>query len=264
MYNNTSGANNTAAGIFALGANTTGDENTAVGYSALGTNTTGHCNTAIGHGADVSTVNLVNATAIGCGAQVSCSNTMSLGNNNVTKWGFGVACPAAGNILEFANTTATLTTGGVWTNASDRTLKENIEPLDKAAILAKIAALEITRWNYIADENKEKYIGPMAQDFHALFGVGREKTISTIDPAGVALVGIQALLAENQLLKQENEVLKSRLDKVENSLVAIENARQQIQHLTSLLQDVQNEMASMRAIAEKQTRSESETGYSER
>jgi hypothetical protein len=43
---NTTGANNTASGVFALFDNTTGDSNTATGLAALGDNTTGSNNTA--------------------------------------------------------------------------------------------------------------------------------------------------------------------------------------------------------------------------
>jgi hypothetical protein len=75
---------NTASGSLALGGNTSGGFNTAFGLSALQTNETGSNNTAIGSLADVGSANLTNATAIGNGAIVAASNTIQLGNTDVT------------------------------------------------------------------------------------------------------------------------------------------------------------------------------------
>ena len=58
--------------------------NTAIGASALFTNTTGNNNTALGYAADVASGALTNATAIGASAIVSASNTIQLGNTDVT------------------------------------------------------------------------------------------------------------------------------------------------------------------------------------
>ena len=68
--------------------------------------------------------------------------------------------------------------------------------------------MDITRWKYKGTD--EYHIGPMAQDFYALFNVGvDDKRISSIDPSGVALVAIKALndkIAEQQ--KTINELLE--------------------------------------------------------
>jgi uncharacterized small protein (DUF1192 family) len=43
----------------------------------------------------------------------------------------------------------------------------------------------------------------MAQDFHRLFSVGEDdKHISELDPAGVALVGVQELLKKIEALEK--------------------------------------------------------------
>ena len=81
---NVGGSNNTAMGTQALRENTSGNYNTGFGHTALTTNTTGSNNTAIGYQADVSSINLTNATAIGNGAKVATSNTIQLGNTDVT------------------------------------------------------------------------------------------------------------------------------------------------------------------------------------
>jgi hypothetical protein len=85
LVSNTTGSFNTASGQSALNVNTTGSNNTASGNYALSENTTGSNNTAIGDQADVGSGALTNATAIGAGAKVLVSNTIQLGNTDVTK-----------------------------------------------------------------------------------------------------------------------------------------------------------------------------------
>jgi hypothetical protein len=109
-----------------------------------------------------------------------------------------------GTDLVTTSTGAHLTLTGVWTNSSDRNLKENFTAIDREALLEKIAALPITEWNYKAGPENVKHIGPVAQDFYALFGVGTDdKSISSIDPAGIALAAIQAL---HEKTKKINEL----------------------------------------------------------
>lgn len=175
------------AGISATAAN-----NTFVGYSSGSDITTGESNTFIGALADASAGTVSNSIAIGFNCKIDQSNAIRLGNSNVAKIGIGKN-PDASNILDFEVTTAKLTTGGVWTNASDRKLKNNFEKLDAQDILHRVNQLQIQRWHYIADPEGISHIGPVAQDFHKLFNVGDDTTISSIDPSGVALLAIQAL-----------------------------------------------------------------------
>jgi len=104
---------------------------------------------------------------------------------------------------------------GVLSENSDVNAKEKIVPVDQADVLSKIAGLTINEWSYI-DTPKERHIGPMAQDFHAAFGLGHGDTqISTLDTAGVALAGIQELIKENDALKAQNSALRQRLESLE-------------------------------------------------
>ncbi len=84
LSSNTEGFRNTAIGSTALSFNTTGTGNTAIGEYALYSNTVGYNNTAIGHQANVASGSLSNTTAIGAFAIVSASNTIQLGNTEVT------------------------------------------------------------------------------------------------------------------------------------------------------------------------------------
>jgi hypothetical protein len=113
---------NTRLGDFALQNNTTGSFDTASGVNSLFSNTTGNQNTAIGFDADVSAGNLTNATAIGNGATVNSSNKIRLGNAGVTVIEGQVA----------------------FTFPSDKTKKENFQPVDGEAVLGKIRDFELT------------------------------------------------------------------------------------------------------------------------
>jgi hypothetical protein len=67
-------------------------------------------------------------------------------------------------------------------------------------VLAKVAAMPVMTWNYRTQDESIRHIGPTAQDFRAAFGLGEnDKTISTIDPSGVALAAIQGLVEEIKL-----------------------------------------------------------------
>jgi hypothetical protein len=89
---------------------------------------------------------------------------------------------------------AYLSVGGVWTNGSSKTFKDNIQTLNGQDILNKISSLPIDEWSYDNEGPDVRHIGPFAEDFYSIFGVGNDNMhISTIDPAGIALVGIQAL-----------------------------------------------------------------------
>jgi hypothetical protein len=83
---------------------------------------------------------------------------------------------------------------GSWASVSDSNLKENVRPVDGAALLERLSLIPISEWNYIAQDEAIRHIGPMAQDFRAAFGLGTDdRHISTVDADGVALAAIQAL-----------------------------------------------------------------------
>jgi len=104
------------------------------------------------------------------------------------------------------STGAYLSATGVWTSASGRSLKENFTPVTGKDILDKIAQLPISRWNYKSEADEITHIGPDANDFYALFGVGQDdNSISTIDPAGIALAAIQELHRTSLELQQKTD-----------------------------------------------------------
>ncbi len=101
-------------------------------------------------------------------------------------------------------------------------------------MLARLAEVPISTWNYTSQDASIRHIGPMAQDFYAAFGVGEDDThITTVDADGVALAAIQGLYAENQALKAANESLttenaaqQAQIDGLAARLASLEQAGQ--------------------------------------
>jgi trimeric autotransporter adhesin len=200
LFSNTTGNVNTACGPGALFNNSTGNANTASGLNALLNNTIGDFNTALGAGADVSAGSLTNATAIGSEAIVNASNKIRLGNDSVTVIEGKVA----------------------FTASSDKTKKENFEPVDGEEVLGKIRGFELSSWNFIGHNPKEfRHYGPMAQDFFAAFGhdgvgqIGSEMTINSGDMAGILMIAVQALEKRTAELKRTQAQLAAMADRLE-------------------------------------------------
>ncbi|MBA9005841.1 tail fiber domain-containing protein [Thermomonospora cellulosilytica] len=69
-----------------------------------------------------------------------------------------------------------------------------VKPVNGYDVLDKVAALPISTWRYQWEPEHVRHLGPMAQDWHAAFGLGdTDTTIPLVDAHGVALVAIQAL-----------------------------------------------------------------------
>jgi len=107
----------------------------------------------------------------------------------------------------FLTTTATNAFVGViltnaataWASLSDSNAKTGIRPIDPRAVLAKVDSLPVSEWEYKHDPAR-RYFGPMSQDFHAAFGLGRDdKTINTLDADGVLFLSVKGLVAEIKL-----------------------------------------------------------------
>jgi Flp pilus assembly pilin Flp len=104
--------------------------------------------------------------------------------------------------------------------SSDRAKKDNFATVDPREMLAKVASLPITTWNYTSQGPNVRHIGPMAQDFYATFGVGDDdKHINMVDAIGVALAAIQGLY---QIVQEQD----ARLAAAEARLAALERARE--------------------------------------
>jgi hypothetical protein len=129
---------------------------------------------------------------------------------------------ASGGVQFYSNPSGTragveLASGaGAWSTLSDRNAKENFAPVNARLILERITKLPIQTWNMKTQDDAIRHIGPMAQDFHAAFGVGEDdRHISTVDADGVALAAIQGLA---EIVKEKD----SRIAALEQRLAELE------------------------------------------
>lgn len=126
----------------------------------------------------------------------------------------------------------TLTPGGSsWSSVSDSTLKRNIKPVDGETLLRKLGNLRISQWSYKSQDESIEHIGPMAQDFHALFGLGEDdRHINSIDADGVALAAAKSLYQRILIMERENSELRDLVSKIQDQLSALHDRQSSIQH----------------------------------
>ncbi|MCX8037861.1 MAG: tail fiber domain-containing protein [Candidatus Sumerlaeia bacterium] len=128
------------------------------------------------------------------------------------------ALPANNGFIN-TSTGGYLSVGGVWTDSCDRNTKENFTPVDARDILSRLDQLPITRWNYKEEGPAVQHLGPVAQDFHALFDLGQDDLhIATLDANGVALAAIQGLHRIVREKDAEIAELKTRLATLEEAV----------------------------------------------
>jgi hypothetical protein len=131
----------------------------------------------------------------------------------------GTAPPIPAGRLIQTSTGAYLTSGGAWSNASSRTLKEAFATVDPGSILEALVSLPISTWRYRASAIEGRHLGPIAEDFADRFGLGNgNDSISTVDASGVALAAIQGL---NSKLEAENARLRADLDALRARVEAV-------------------------------------------
>lgn len=95
-------------------------------------------------------------------------------------------------------TGAFLSSGGTWTNASSRDLKDGLRPVRGAAVLRALSRLPISTWHYRAEAAGVRHLGPMAEDFARAFHLGQDhRHIATVDADGVALAALKALASRS-------------------------------------------------------------------
>ena len=125
--------------------------------------------------------------------------------------------------------------GSGWSAVSDRNRKENFLSVGGEEILARLRSVPVSTWNYRSQDRSIRHMGPMAQDFHAAFGLGEnELLINSVDIDGVNMAAIQGLdarttaqAAEIEALRAENAAqaaeiaeLRARLERLEAAIAA--------------------------------------------
>jgi hypothetical protein len=111
-----------------------------------------------------------------------------------------------------------------WASLSDSNAKTSITVVDHRETLRKVSKLPVTSWQYKHDPSR-RYIGPMAQDFHAAFGLGQDdKHVGTLDSDGVTLSALKGLIEELQTRKARSAAQAKRLEQLQGELEQLRNA----------------------------------------
>jgi hypothetical protein len=155
----------------------------------------------------------------------------------------------------------TLTNGASgWSCSSDRSLKSGVERVDASDVLDRVATLPIARWSFTAAPGVA-HLGPMAQDFHAAFGLGDDpKRLAPMDVQGVALAAIQGL---NTKLEAKVAGLAQAMTERDARIAAQQERIAELEERLAQFESVRGDLASLRqALAELQQERPSVTANS--
>jgi hypothetical protein len=146
----------------------------------------------------------------------------------------GSATSGADGLIVWSNTGASgFNSSGALFTPSDRNVKTGFTPVDTRSILDKVLAMPVTTWHYKNDLSTW-YMGPVAQDFHAAFGLGDKDTvIHGVNADGVALAAIQGVNAklESELKTRDAAIedLKSHIAKSDRLLATVDRRLQNVE-----------------------------------
>ena len=104
---------------------------------------------------------------------------------------------------------ASCTAGGVWTNASSREMKENIEDLSAAEAEEALRELAPVKYNYKADR-EERHVGFIAEDVPELVASKDRKTMSPMNVVGILTKVVQEQQKTIAELKAQIEEMRKR------------------------------------------------------
>jgi hypothetical protein len=156
----------------------------------------------------------------------STDNTARIRVDDGNQWNFG---GGGGNTFIFSDAgdpvemtidgSGNVTIAGTLTESSDVTRKHEFGAVDAEGVLERVLELPLTTWSYRDDAPGVRHLGPMAQDFHAAFGLGAsDKGLSPRDVASVALAAVQGLHQQVETLERQNGELLERLAALEAAL----------------------------------------------
>ena len=134
---------------------------------------------------------------------------------------------------------------------SSRANKKHIVGIDEKEILEKINKLELNYWTYNHDNDRVRHLGPMAEEFYQLFGLGSTaKGISSIDTAGVSLAAVKALSKKYKTtqdeLVQAQSIIDSKDKKIARLNQRLANMESSIGNLQKIISSIESEKQTIR------------------
>jgi len=135
------------------------------------------------------------------------ANTLTIGAGSVDRVtidrdgnvGIGIARPE--HPLEMASG-AYVSAGGVWTNSSSRSRKQDIAELETADAVAALEALQPVRFRY-RDDASEEYLGFIAEDVPDLVASADRQSLSSMDVVAVLTKVVQRQQQQIDALEAE-------------------------------------------------------------
>ena len=116
-----------------------------------------------------------------------------------------------------------------WSSLSTRNIKTNLSFVEGKQVLQKLFNVPISTWSYNDQIPSIQHMGPLAEDFYAVFALGEdEKYINTVDVDGVALAAIQGLY---QMVREQEDQMMAQRRRI--AILEFEKATQQ-EHLAAL------------------------------
>jgi len=223
--NNVTGSSNTFCGRDSGKLNTTGYGNTFIGTDTGYDNTQGYNNTFIGclAGANNSTGNSNVFIGYYSGYYETGSHKLYIDNyidsfpliygefdNGIVaingKLGIGTQTPY--HPLHMASG-AYCSTGGTWTNASSRSLKENIQALSTGEAVETLNKLTPVKYNYKVDKT-DRHVGFIAEDAPELVATKDRKGMSSMDVVAVLTKVVQEQQKTIAELKEKIESFEKK------------------------------------------------------
>jgi hypothetical protein len=110
---------------------------------------------------------------------------------------------------------ARVTTGGVWTNASSREYKENIQELSASEAADTLAKLDPVKYNYKVDA-EDKHVGFIAEDVPDLVATKDRKGLSPMDIVAVLTKVVQAKSATIDVLMEKLNRLEAEVNRLKS------------------------------------------------
>jgi hypothetical protein len=133
---------------------------------------------------------------------------------------------------------ARVTVGGVWTDASSRDYKEDIEELTAAAAMSALQGLNPVTFKYKAAAD-ERHVGFIAEDVPEL--------VASSDRKGMSPMDVVAVLTK--ALQEQNKVVASQQEAIQEQQRAIQEQEQANQEFMQQLKALQAEVNSLRQSA---------------
>ena len=159
---------------------------------------------------------------------------------------FEIAKVGTGQIELLLDGTGNLTIQGVLDQNSNVHDKEGIKAVDAGAILSSVLALDLSEWSYRGES--ARHLGPMAQNFHAAFGLGADETkLAPGDLAGIALAAIQGQQEIVQEQQARIETLAAQNEQLQASQAARDEQIALLQSRLAAVDELRVELAALRA-----------------